>query len=101
MATTPEEEEIIKKRFLTQTTVTRGEPPLKRLAQRCRSCSAALSRWSGLTSLQRPHIADSDLPSQPVLCHLQWALHRPAVQQGDMPGAVTTGGRGLPGGSDH
>lgn len=41
MATTPEEEEIIKKRFLTQTTVTRGEPPLKRLAQRSVPASPA------------------------------------------------------------
>lgn len=69
MATTPEEEEIIKKRFLTQTTVTRGEPPLKRLAQRCRF--GALSRGLQRPCLQMPHAADSDPRSQPccAACH--------------------------------
>jgi hypothetical protein len=71
MATTPEEEEIIKKRFLTQTTVTRGEPPLKRLAQRCRSRSGAPSRWLRHACLQQTHRDDDDVLSQPLYaaCH--------------------------------
>jgi hypothetical protein len=100
MATTPEEEEIIKKRFLTQTTVTRGEPPLKRLAQRCRSRSGALSRWLRHACLPGTHDTDDDLLSKPfyAACHDRCvSQRRPAVEHEGLPDACAGRRPMLPG----